>query len=251
MIVFLFDGTETGLYCALFTAYTQKKFPDLVTTDGEIQQAFGDEAIRILSDGNNAERVKKGLSECRTKGLLADVRKIMRWGDKLKYTVAFRYLRLALDNKPYDVSENYADPTVLAVRDAVRKIGLETHRMTGFLRFTRAEKGYFYARYEPDNDITDLLMPHFAARFRIQPFLIHDTKRNILGAYDGKKTIVLPLGDRAVTYFPDREEDKFLKLWRLYYDSVTIPERKNEKQMYGYMPARYHKNLPEKNRGRE
>ena len=54
-----------------------------------------------------------------------------------------------------------------------------------------------------------------------------------------------------MTYFPDREEDKFLKLWRLYYDSVTIPERKNEKQMYGYMPARYHKNLPEKNRGRE
>ncbi len=248
MIVFLFDGTETGLYCALFTAYTQKKFPDLVTTDGEIQQAFGDEAIGILSDEKNAERVKKGLSACRTKRLLPDVRKTLRSGDKLKYTIAFRYLRLALDNKPCDVSENYADPTVLAVRDAVRKIDLEVHRMTGFLRFARTDKGFYYAHYEPDNDITDLLMPHFTARFRIQPFLIHDTKHNVLGAYDGEKSTVLPLGNRTITVFLDREEDEFLKLWRLYYDSVNIPERKNKKQMYGYMPARYHKNLPEKNR---
>ena len=77
---------------------------------------------------------------------------------------------------------------------------------------------------------------------------IHDVKRNVLGVYDGKKTGVLHLGEQPVTVFLDRKEDDFLRLWRTYYDSVNIAERKNERLMNACMPKRYHKNLPEKNR---
>ncbi|MDY2880390.1 MAG: TIGR03915 family putative DNA repair protein [Candidatus Borkfalkiaceae bacterium] len=247
MVSFQFDGSEKGLFCCLFVSYTQKKHPDLVT-DGVLQQRIGDETIGILTDDAAAERVKKGLARCRTKGIFSDVKTVLRSDEKLRFTTLFRYLRLALDNRETDVSENYADPAVLAVRDIVRRVRLETHRMLGFLRFSRSVEGFYYAHYEPDNDVTDLLLPHFVDRFRLQPFLIHDVKRNVLGVYDGKKTGVLHLGEQPVTVFLDRKEDDFLRLWRTYYDSVNIAERKNERLMNACMPKRYHKNLPEKNR---
>ena len=41
--------------------------------------------------------------------------------------------------------------------------------------------------------------------------------------------------------------DEFATLFKTYYNSIFIKERKNERTMLGFMPKRYHKNLPEKN----
>ena len=66
--------------------------------------------------------------------------------------------------------------------------------------------------------------------------------------YDGKASKTINAGASTVTVYLSENEKNFRNLWRTYYDSITIAERKNEKQMYAYMPRRYHKHLPEKNR---
>lgn len=87
-------------------------------------------------------------------------------------------------------------------------------------------------------------MPHFAARFSSFPFVLHDVKHGAAGIYDGKRWYILPAGQAEIELAD--EEEGFVRLWKLYYRTVSIPSRKNERLMKNYMPVRYWKFMPER-----
>lgn len=244
MTTYFFDGTKNGLLTCIFESFYEKRIPDDVTTEC-VQCGLLDEIVTIKTDNEKAERVYKCLKNCKTKYLVSDFNLTFRSGEKKRFKVLFDYLNVAISNKNIDVSKAFALPEIQAFTDLKNRIYTETHRFKGFLRFMETEKGFYYACYEPDNDITELLVPHFTARLQA-PFIIHDIKRNILALCDGKRYKILNSGDNGVTVFMSESEEIFLDLWQQYYKSINIEERKNLRQMRNYMPERYWKNLSEK-----
>lgn len=244
MTTYFFDGTKNGLLTCIFESFYEKRIPDDVTTEC-VQCGLLDEIVTIKTDNEKAERVNKCLKNCKTKYLVSDFNLTFRSGEKKRFKVLFDYLNVAISNKNIDVSKAFALPEIQAFTDLKNRIYTETHRFKGFLRFMETEKGFYYACYEPDNDITELLVPHFTARLQ-SPFIIHDIKRNILALCDGKRYKILNGGDNGVTVFMSESEEIFLDLWQQYYKSINIEERKNLRQMRNYMPERYWKNLSEK-----
>lgn len=244
MTTYFFDGTKNGLLTCIFESFYEKRIPDDVTTEC-VQCGLLDEIVTIKTDSEKAERVYKCLKNCKTKYLVSDFNLTFRSGEKKRFKVLFDYLNVAISNKNIDVSKAFALPEIQAFTDLKNRIYTETHRFKGFLRFMETEKGFYYACYEPDNDITALLVPHFTARLQ-SPFIIHDIKRNILALCDGKRYKILNGGDNGVTVFMSESEEIFLDLWQQYYKSINIEERKNLRQMRNYMPERYWKNLSEK-----
>lgn len=244
MTTYFFDGTKNGLLTCIFESFYEKRIPDDVTTEC-VQCGLLDEIVTIKTDNEKAERVYKCLKNCKTKYLVSDFNLTFRSGEKKRFKVLFDYLNVAISNKNIDVSKAFALPEIQAFTDLKNRIYTETHRFKGFLRFMETEKGFYYACYEPDNDITELLVPHFTARLQ-SPFIIHDIKRNILALCDGKRYKILNGGDNGVTVFMSESEEIFLDLWQQYYKSINIEERKNIRQMRNYMPERYWKNLSEK-----
>lgn len=244
MTTYFFDGTKNGLLTCIFESFYEKRIPDDVTTEC-VQCGLLDEIVPIKTDNEKAERVYKCLKNCKTKYLVSDFNLTFRSGEKKRFKVLFDYLNVAISNKNIDVSKAFALPEIQAFTDLKNRIYTETHRFKGFLRFMETEKGFYYACYEPDNDITELLVPHFTARLQ-SPFIIHDIKRNILALCDGKRYKILNGGDNGVTVFMSESEEIFLDLWQQYYKSINIEERKNLRQMRNYMPERYWKNLSEK-----
>lgn len=244
MTTYFFDGTKKGLLTCIFESFYEKRIPDDVTTEC-VQCGLLDEIVTIKTDNEKAERVYKCLKNCKTKYLVSDFNLTFRSGEKKRFKVLFDYLNVAISNKNIDVSKAFALPEIQAFTDLKNRIYTETHRFKGFLRFMETEKGFYYACYEPDNDITELLIPHFTARLQ-SPFIIHDIKRNILALCDGKRYKILNGGDNGVTVFMSESEEIFLDLWQQYYKSINIEERKNLRQMRNYMPERYWKNLSEK-----
>lgn len=244
MTTYFFDGTKNGLLTCIFESFYEKRIPDDVTTEF-VQCGFLDEIVTIKTDNEKAERVYKCLKNCKTKYLVSNFNLTFRSGEKSRFKVLFDYLNVAISNKNIDVSKAFALPEIQAFTDLKNRIYTETHRFKGFLRFMETEKGFYYACYEPDNDITELLVPHFTARLQ-SPFIIHDIKRNILALCDGKRYKILNGGDNGVTVFMSESEEIFLDLWQQYYKSINIEERKNLRQMRNYMPERYWKNLSEK-----
>lgn len=244
MTTYFFDGTKNGLLTCIFESFYEKRIPDDVTTEC-VQCGLLDEIVTIKTDNEKAERVYKCLKNCKTKYLVSDFNLTFRSGEKKRFKVLFDYLNVAISNKNIDVSKAFALPEIQAFTDLKNRIYTETHRFKGFLRFMETEKGFYYACYEPDNDITELLVPHFTARLQ-SPFIIHDIKRNILALCDGKQYKILNGGDNGVTVLMSESEENFLDLWQQYYKSINIEERKNLRQMRNYMPERYWKNLSEK-----
>jgi len=108
----------------------------------------------------------------------------------------------------------------------------------------KAGAGLLYASIEPDNDVLEFIAPHFADRFRWDPFLIHDLRRGkALAAYN-KEWRIAPL-PTDTEFALSAEEDAFRALWKRYFDAMAIKERINPKCQRRFLPARYWKHLIE------
>lgn len=118
---------------------------------------------RSGKSGARAEKLKALDKNC-----LYDLDCVLRTPESDREQAAFLYIRLlVLQGK--SIRGMLAAPEVRRVRDLSDRVGQERHRLTGFLRFRETANGVFYAPCSPDNDVVELLMPHFAARFRTFP----------------------------------------------------------------------------------
>lgn len=240
MNYYLVDGSEDCFYTAVFEAYNDKDC--LIISEPNIQIGLDVKLVEVNTDKEKAERVKRKLHAL-DKGCTEDVSLLLRSCDTLKEQTAFDYIKLIVAHGGA-VRTMLANPTVMEMTDIRGRVYGETHKMKGFLRFIENNEGVLYAPYSPDNNITDLLAPHFAKRFSNQKFVIHDIKRKIAAMYDGNEIIIID-ADGAEVYLSEYQQH-FEELWRQYYKSVNIESRPHEKQMKGYMPVRYWKFLPEK-----
>lgn len=234
---YLFDGTKEGFLTAFVEAFADSQ-AQLLSPD--CQLVIG-ETKKVETDLKKAEKAEKRLSsfDC---SFPYQLDRLLRSGEEKGIETAFRYTRYLAQEKTV-VKNRLAVPEVFAAMQLIKKINFEIHRLHGFVRFMECQNGVLYAPITPDNDICDLLLPHFRSRFPQLPFLLHDIKRKKAAVYDGKGCYLLPL-EKADILLSDNESD-LQALFQRYYQAVNIPSRERIKQMKGYMPVRYWKFLPE------
>ena len=243
MIVYEIEKSLTGLLSALFESYVYKEVPDLVSADGCYQVKFDTVIRQIKPDEERANRVKVAVMKYSNEYTFDMVRVVLRSCSERKYTVCFNYLRGIIENRRDIAYELGSAPTV-EFNDLKDKVRLEVHRFKGFLRFSETIDGYLFAKFKPDNDIIDLLAPHFMKRFKFHAFLIYDERRNRAVAYqNGKAKYLVPNKPVAVCY--GREELDYRALFREYFDAVAIKSRKNEKLQRNFLPVRYRNSMTE------
>ena len=240
MTVYLVDGSEDNFYTAVFNAYNDREC--IITSERDVQLGLDYEIKDVVTDDEKARRVRAKLNAL-DRGAEEDISLVLKSCETLKESAAFAYIKLII-RQGGAVRGMLADPTVIEVTEIRTRVVGETHRLKGLLRFMENADGVLYAPYSPDNDVTEMLAVHFAARLGEKPFVIHDVKRKIAALYDGRQ-IVMTRADNAEIYLSEYE-DYFQKLWKQYYDSVNIESRPHPKQMRGSMPVRYWKFLPEK-----
>lgn len=240
MKVFITDGSAASFYTSVFYAFAEKDCK--ITSDSQFQLSFDSEIVRIGSDTEKCERVRNGIAKY-DKYADEEILLVLRSFDKRKEQIAYEYIKRLMYVKA-PIRKRLSLPEVIKFNDIVYKITGETHRLKGLLRFMECSGGILYAPYSPDNNITDLLMPHFSERLKSEKFIIHDLKRKIAGIYNGIEWIMGYAGETEI--YLSENEKAFENLWKKYYKSVNIKERPHEKQMKGSMPVRYWKFLPEK-----
>ena len=150
----------------------------------------------------------------------------------LKYKDNIFYIRhLTCVNKTIQISE---------------RVRHEIHKQKGFLRFKETKKNFLYAEIEPESNILYFLTKHFKKRLKEENFLIHDKKRKILSAYDTKKIYIIKEEDIIklnVEY--ESEELEIQDLWKTFFQTIAIEERKNERCQKSFMPKKYWKYMIE------
>lgn len=167
--------------------------------------------------------------------------------DKDKADLLFRYIQYAYDmgNR---INECMAIPEVMNVIKIRKRVGFEFDHLRGFLRFTEMSNGTLKAQIEPKNDIINLLGDHFADRLPGENFMIEDVGRKKVLLH--KKHCDYFVYNNIVTEFgkydimSDREK-MYENLWRVFFDTIAIDERKNLELQRNNLPLRFRKYMTE------
>lgn len=243
-IVYLYDGSFNGFLSVAFICFKRKIVPKKICDEKKYEYSLFEESEYINTNLNNAERVNKGIKKIseyslhkiymafnsdnnnRENIILDFIINLFRFGDKVNYM------------RNID--------SVLEIEKISRNVSREAHRFKGFVRFEKLENNIFYSKIEPDNNIIEILSNHFKARLKNEIWIIHDIKRNIASFYNRKEYLMLDTTNADFNkLIKSQSENEYEKLWKSFYESVNIKERKNLRCQMNFMPKKYWKNITE------
>ncbi|OJV87481.1 MAG: DNA metabolism protein [Bacteroidia bacterium 44-10] len=253
MIIFTYDNTFDGLLSCLFFAYEQKKFPDLILSESDQKPLFADEQYYVTTEKEKSTRVWKALEKKLSK--FARNMMLSAWLSELPETamLLFRYIRKNIDH-PQGIEMNFGDDDVLRIKDIAQKVGSDARKLIQFIRFQETADGIWFAPVSPRYNVLSLIVPHFKSRYAGQPWIIYDTVRNAGLYYDTHTVQEISFSQKDLSELKSGkldneklsdEEAFFQKMWKEYFQSITIKERINLKLQRQHMPKRYWKYLPE------
>ena len=243
MNVFFIENGIDGLLSSIYFSFEKKILPDKVTDGNGYQQELTDSEFYIKTDMEKANKIADSLTRYGGYDVIRRIKSCMLSCEPNAFLYAFRFAYKTLYYKK-DLSGALSDKTVSDFAFTEQKVWTEAHRIKGFLRFAESHGGVIYARYSPDNDVTELIAPHFLKRLSGLSFVIHDIKRNKVAVSDGFN-VLLDKTELPASFVPSERETAFADLFKTYYREINIEERKNTKQQNSYMPKRYRKYMPE------
>ncbi len=240
---FSYDGTFWGLLTVIDELLQAGQMPSLIRPDSTSPDLFY-ASNEIVTDEKRAqqfdERIRLNISENAhdhfTYAFLSERPE--------RELALFHYIRLGFEHGA-DVDRYRSNTWVHQVHSLSRKVTRELHRMQGFLRFEQLSDGIFYAPMQPDFFILPLLAPFFCNRLRDQHWVIHDVRRKKAALYNQQDCTICDISINQPLARTEAEEE-FLKLWRLYFDTIAIESRSNARLQQQLMPKKYWRYLVEK-----
>jgi len=250
MTIIFYNCTFEGLLTVVFEIYARKLTTVKLKPDGLYTGALFANELKVVTDQTRAQRVLKALSTKLTHGALqrlyaAYLSEIFEEDNPI-----IGYIRHVFDSDK-NVEDDYSNSYVLRVSDIVRKVRREKHRMEAFIRFQKLKDGTFYATVDPDFNVLPLIIRHFKNRYADQRWIIYDTRRAYGLYYDLHDVEYVTFdfnngGATGIVSQYDNDEGIYQLLWKDYFRSINITERKNTKLHLRHVPKRYWKNLTEK-----
>lgn len=147
-----------------------------------------------------------------------------------------------------NLMEHLSNRSINKVFRLSRNTGIEIHHLLGFLRFQELLGGILLARYSPKNDITAMLMPHFADRLPQEDFAVYDEQRKYYAVHPKGRPWYLVRGELPFTKEQEiysAGEAEYQMLYRHFCQSIAITERKNLGLQRNMLPLRFRKYMTE------
>lgn len=215
------------------------------------QPSFFDEYIHIDPDREKAEKVirsirnKLGISAyisvyyayLAAEDALDDIYRFLRIG--------FRYGR--------DVLQALTHPEVVRIQELRRRVGNEAHYFREFARFHSIDDKVYVCHLEPKSRVIDLVAEHFADRMPSEYFMIVDDIRRYAVIHDCKdrdarnRLSIRELTQEELELLKKTEEypDEYRKLWKTFFDTIGIEQRRNPTCQRNLMPLWMRKHVVE------
>ena len=240
---YLYDGTWDGFLTIVFNCYSNKTLPQKIFSETDYSPNFLDKTFTIKTDFEKSKRVFAGIEKNIGYDALYNTYYAFLSNEKEKEMYLLKYVCDGFDIGS-KINDRITISYVFKVMNMEKRSLSECHRLKGLLRFQEIGKNLYYASIHPDNNIIEPLGHHFIRRLPTQNFIIHDKTRNICLLYNGKEYQII---DSTHIKIPDisEEEQKYQELWKLFFKTIAISERKNPRCQMQYMPKKYWKDLIE------
>lgn len=241
-LVFLHDGSWDGLLTAVYEAYAGPALPGAVNgphCQQELMKTYREVETDEAKAGRVLEEVYRALG-----GAAYDA----AWtaflaGDPGCSNAVYQYFRLGFE-AGRGACRRLSDDRVIRVNKRDSLVRREASHLLQFVRFSEREGGVYYAAITPEYPVLPLIMPHFAARFRTQPFVLHDLRHRQAGVSTVREWVIVDAAGLTVPD-PTAGEQAFARLWKTFYDTIAIPERINPQLRRQMMPKKFWPHLSE------
>lgn len=255
MHLLVYDGSFSGLLCAVFDVYAHKMSEVRTVVQGQYTAPMFTRTHKVITDAARAKRVWTGLQQKLTPQGLQQVQLAWLSEQAGMADILISYMRYAF--KRGSIEKDYGHSAVLAVSQTANKVHREKHRMEAFVRFQLTADQLYYAVIEPDFNVLPVISDHFKQRYADQRWLIYDARRHYGVYYDLENTSYVDISFEAnlqqgktIDRVYDEKEELYQHLWQRYFSSTNIVARKNTQLHIRHMPVRYWKYLIEKKPGK-
>lgn len=238
--IYLYNNTFINLLTLITFLINKHIIPSNIKSE-EYQPSLIDEIINLeLEDNTNIIRQiinKLGLN------VFNIIYTIYLSNDENKELIIFFFILSSLKyqkNVIYMHNLKYVNEA-LKIAHYVKR---ESHKMKGFIRFKELKNNILYAEFSPENNVIFLIVNHFKQRLNNEYWIIKDIKRNIICIYDKKDINFFYDVDLNLNSLSSNEI-LIEELWKNFYKTIGIKERKNSRCRMNFMPKKYWKYIIE------
>ena len=240
---YIYDGSFDGLLCIVFDSYINKTIPENIVCNDYCINLFNTYK-KITTDYEKSKRIYNGIVKNVSYKTLYYSYNVFLSNEMNKEILILNYLLLGFEigNK---IDHLLSNPIVLDIQKISKRVLNECHRFKGLTRFIKISNNLFYSKIHPDNNIIEYLGNHFIKRLPNENFIIHDKIRNIAFLYNTSTYIIVEAENLEINSMSE-DEIYFQNLWKCFYNTISIKERKNPRLQMQYMPKKYWQDLIEK-----
>ncbi|MEG1895188.1 MAG: TIGR03915 family putative DNA repair protein [Oscillospiraceae bacterium] len=240
-VVYIYDGSFDGFLCCVFNYYYSALNPVDIMSEADFEPTLY-QAVTIETDSEQAKRVSEAIVQKLSLFCYEFLQYSMLTCLYKKEMYMLRYVIKGF-KAGAKIHNMVSDEDVNVLTGADRHMRRESHMYLGLARFYQAQDVYV-ASIKPQNQILSLISAHFVQRFAKQSFMIYDeTHGQALIYANGKEKIIYTQDIELPT--PSENEQEAQRMWKLFYDTISIKERYNPLCRMRFMPKRTWDKLPE------
>ena len=240
---YVYDGSFVGFLTIVFDSYSNKVLPQKIYSYKDYVENFLDKVLYIKTDYEKSKRVFDGIEKNICYESLYNSYNAFLSNEKDKEIYILKYLCNGFDVGP-KINNMITTSYVFKVINMRRKALAECHKLKGLLRFQEIGNNLCYASIHPDNNIIEPLGHHFINRLPSMNFIIHDKNRDVCFIYNSKEYEIIDSKNLKIPEISDNEKI-YQDLWKMFFKTIAIEERKNSRCQMQYMPKKYWKDLVE------
>ncbi|MBE5958834.1 MAG: DNA metabolism protein [Lachnospiraceae bacterium] len=246
-VVFVCENSFDGMMTAVYDAWVEmlKGSKVHIRVRGEFVENFLYDYIYVITDFEKARKVSDSIKKKISVDAYMKVYRACMHFDEERIDSVIDFLKIGY-KVGGKVTRDYGNPLVMRVIELDRKVGKEAHNFKGVLRFKEIEGGVLISKITPKCDVLTLIEHHFSNRFPLENFVIYDEKR--------KKALVHKAGGDVVYVEEETEKieklyddvtDSYEELFKIFFDTIGIESRKNERCQNNLLPKWYRKHMGE------
>ena len=242
---YLYDNTFDGLLTCFYEHVYTEKADSILPLQKDVQLSLGRQT-QVQTDLTKSEKVAKAIEKKISPAALRRAYNAWLTAEDGKEMDVLRYVFLGF-KLGREVDRLHGSETVRRIDLLNHKVSWEADRILGILRFSviQSPQGeVLYASLAPNCDLIQTIMPHFLNRFREEPFIIHDVGRE-KAAFASEGSWVMRSLSKDFSPLYTKDEQQYQELWRGYFRTAAIDQRRNPALQKQFIPTRYWQYLTE------
>lgn len=250
MVVFLcengFDGILTGVY-DVYESRIPLQECRLELLNEYVPQLFSEYVVCPI-DKEKSEKVSKKIQAFMSEEAYIRLYRtaLHKSADRADCILRFIAVGLRYGRKAIKMLQ---DPAVYPIFQMDRLVGREALSQREFVRFERLPSGIYFSRIGPENQVLELIAGYFADRIPDENWVIYDEIHRTAAIYSAQSSCWVMKSNMTESeihpLLGEKELDCYTKLWKIFFETIAIEERKNEKCQRNHLPLRYRKYMTE------